>query len=1485
MAEITLEELNSGLSGLDGEVPIALFPVKLQTRFATAPMVAALRHSDIPAPKPGDIPTELWVRIYPDDIFVHSHEDQLTEEEYADAGVYWNTLWENASASNRQAQRAAAWRYLSEEYGPVRSKYILAQTQPANGIDNEGFPNASAPPVLPALDQVTESWTKAARTYLLPDRFIVSFRKSGQWHQHAGNTIPKTEGALQLGIDPENEDQFADSPKGRQAPEPIRWLTDFPKAVDMGMALRIPLAGWAAGDEIEQLMVLGWRTPHEDTTVLHRLFENHRYKVGGMDLAAVGTPTNNTREQAAARPPEDLKPEESLELQQQADGSDPKLLARALGLDEATFAGLDHSQLNSIADARKVHELLFDATLGQALDFWQPDAPPPLKQDIRQHFVRWVSGRGHLPAIRIDDQPYGVLPTLPYSKLNDDAPFAPDSFLGKLWGDILRPLRTWYDNQLDNVSRIERGMAPSVAQLQLLSILQLHPTSVAYRQRFAVTPEVQDDEDIRNLFFIPDGAPKVARSGKSVAEELSERGLPNITALEGLLWDDKTYPLLIEYDSEDTPVEAADEDVLLGAEGGVIPPLPEREDNYLQWLAEADLSTLADTPPPGGQPPYAVLYHLLRHRLLMDDGADAQQLLREIQHWPAPYLRRMVQEHLDCCTYRLDAWLSSFAAQRLQEIRDQRAEGIQIGAWGYLEHLQSQTQDAESEYIPAPSIRHATAAAVLRSGFNNNRSSGTSNGLFAVDLSAGRVKNALYLLEGVRNGQDLSALLGYRLERSMQEYRDDGGIPLLAPYIQELREKYRWSVYPLVQNDQNSAPDTEEDLSQRVIDAVGLLEDRPGWEGVVTNTEAQEALRPIIEQLDDQLDSVKDLLAAEGVYQLVDGQIDRAKAALDAMTDGEQLTRPEIVDQPRSSLPLTFRMGVVLQHNALPVTGGAPLSPRAMVGAKVNRWLFDKLPDLSFIKVRVRWVSGATASGDPVYEATTLPLRHLLIEPIDLAYMMHLQRENPDTSELKYRIERVIRQQNNLPLTTRIEILERDNTGFSDRDYTLFALEPLAAGLGKLMMETRSLRPEDFLTANDESKGEAGQFWAPLFLRQQLRNVALKMEDIDEDLERALNSATNTLKKAAPPEGDANAQRQYESEIEQQLIRLQDLTFYYAGLGWVKAVPTPVERLDQLTLDQEIRRCRNILEDARSRMSEARHLWKAASTDPLSRLLRQAPEHKNVAEETALLEEITQLLFGQFYRVYPDFKMPNADAVAQALDDGQLQASMDDFAVERWIQTQAPLRPKMDLYQRGDMLTELFGGTKERQGYALLQLPLRNGQPGPWVGQEYGDFVPHGDTMAMTLELQTDFDLNDNTFSGLLIDEWQELVPEPEASTGIALQYDQPDTEAPNAILLAMTHKTGVGWDWESLSSTVTESIDLAKIRAVDPDLIKNSFLDQLLPAVLGPIQATKEDEKLHLEGLFFGPSPGEKRKVSPMPEDITDPTFDNVDLGNTVDE
>src|SRR5256885_5222495 len=39
---------------------------------------------------------------------------------------------------------------------------------------------------------------------------------------------------------------------------------------------------------------------------------------------------------------------------------------------------------------------------------------------------------------------------------------------------------------------------------------------------------------------------------------------------------------------------------------------------------------------------------------------------------------------------------------------------------------------------------------------------------FGIDLSSGRVRVALSILDGVRAGQQLGALLGYRFERSLQ---------------------------------------------------------------------------------------------------------------------------------------------------------------------------------------------------------------------------------------------------------------------------------------------------------------------------------------------------------------------------------------------------------------------------------------------------------------------------------------------------------------------------------------------------------------------------------------------------------------------------------------------------------------------------------------------------------------------------------------------
>ena len=73
-------------------------------------------------------------------------------------------------------------------------------------------------------------------------------------------------------------------------------------------------------------------------------------------------------------------------------------------------------------------------------------------------------------------------------------------------------------------------------------------------------------------------------------------------------------------------------------------------------------------------------------------------------------------------------------------------------------------------FIHTPSLTQASAVAILRSG-HLAHSSGDQmpNDLLAIDLSSERVRLATWLLDGVRQGQPLGALLGYRFERRLQE--------------------------------------------------------------------------------------------------------------------------------------------------------------------------------------------------------------------------------------------------------------------------------------------------------------------------------------------------------------------------------------------------------------------------------------------------------------------------------------------------------------------------------------------------------------------------------------------------------------------------------------------------------------------------------------------------------------------------------------------
>lgn len=169
--------------------------------------------------------------------------------------------------------------------------------------------------------------------------------------------------------------------------------------------------------------------------------------------------------------------------------------------------------------------------------------------------------------------------------------------------------------------------------------------------------------------------------------------------------------------------------------------------------------------------------------------------LAQLQDLDSEALSHLMQGTLDLSVHRLDAWVTSLATKRLAEMHVDGPAGQYIGAYGWVENLKPmppamvkpvpnlpagepgplQTAANDSGFIHAPSMAHAATAALLRNSHLGPTGVPKPNGPFAIELSSRRAREAARLLDGVRNGQPLGALLGYRVERLLHETRVDNG--------------------------------------------------------------------------------------------------------------------------------------------------------------------------------------------------------------------------------------------------------------------------------------------------------------------------------------------------------------------------------------------------------------------------------------------------------------------------------------------------------------------------------------------------------------------------------------------------------------------------------------------------------------------------------------------------------------------------------------
>ena len=1681
-----------GLRNLDDGTPFLLFPVRIETIFV---------------PIQGDTAagTELWVRIYPDDIVVHTHEKVLTDREVLAGELYWTELLTAEHLQDeRDNRRRAAWRHIVELLGGQRAAWIASHTKPSDwdslvasaatrtlpelleAADAEFFDKLLAvslpPAVRTALEKAitendgdafsrlaekrewfglvnaavktvitgfpvhdltkTDAWTRAPRAQLLPDRFVLLLSNNeGPPREIVGNIIPDT---LFLGPDPlASETAFTKRPEDDALVfgKTFDWMSNFDKAVEQGMGFRVRLNETEARRGFARVLVLGVflsATAQASSALLEELIDNHHYSPKGFSIVPQGTPTNNTEREGTgysnndpyddlafftAIDPPAFDPSDPNPAKSQTDG---RFLADALGISYDPLLTIQYANQTDLLEASSMSAALFPGTLGYWLRNWMsPVVTPETARQARSFFTRFVTGRGPLPAVRIGDQPYGLLLTSDFSRWKYPERSRPITliplvqeelvFLRKLHS-LLFALQQIWTNNVSALPYIGKPFTESGDVL--MKILGLHPNSVEFFQRIGYSHEY-----LRNLFNFKDkgrfagelnshmlGMPAIARSylqnNLGVAKDSATVG--QMLSLH-VLWQHYTSNLDSPNLVENKP--PSEKNILTV--------------NYIDFLANADNTQKIITQDFPTTPPSALLYLMLRNALLLQLHNGAYEWLKErtifdpvleqatkatvlsgmrassptvskleimgarveiaeptnpvpsttVADWiwqgpspteveaaflreqkaalanliktPTARLERCFIEHLDCCNYRLDAWQTGMFAQRLQSQRGSgagRQKGIYLGAFGWVENLSpavktflspeslptslrpADTQPILEEddvmtslsartrlvgsrqggFVHAPSLNHAAAAALLRNAYLSHAVPDQPD-MFSVNLSSERVRRGQFILEGMRNGQPIEALLGYQFERglhdrtSASEARDEDPVLELNQFIVPFREAFPFESVELAQTGTGAPSETIPPysvvnglkLSQATLSAAnafGLANVLPA----ALQPKASQGDAILAEQnaLLDTLDAVKDLLLAENAFQLARGNFDRVAAVSLAQKEAHIPPELEVINTPRGT-EFTFTNRVTLQFEDVdPETNPwfpVSLTPRATAEPGLNKWLAPLLGLPGKVFCNVFWIE---KEGDPPRDPHRVALDALGIQPIDFVWLTNLSTEETQgATELETRIAFEYRRTHSIGDDKIVKI--EFNPVVAPGETSFAQLFPLARQLRALLSESRSLHAGDFLPAaggkeseipvdKDNPKGYdatelLGRVQSALSDLGDLANFidgpnAPPVEIVflndpatpadDETFVGKLGDAFTKLEEAKLAFTDSTRLRVTFSLLHAEGLRanLQAV----ASFGISDAFPPESDLTFEAAKISLLARAHRL----------ARRLRRADPQDGVldraSALVGDATTDKPIEQQVTLLSEAGKILFGETFNLLPKFTCHNEVDLATAAGDRTQLLSFattpeitEEEVVDEWLQGLARVRKHLERWEIVRTLADALSDVTLK--VQPVQVPYRANDS--WLAVEFPKLDPNNtdpeepekpfgisrDTLSIAAHGTAAFQAGVKQ-SGVLLDDWTEEIPTEKEITGITFRFNQPNAAPPQTILLAVTPDETGSWEWDDLVGTLNDTLERAKRRAVEPSHLEPQGLawNAFAPALVSEFSTRfRNDISLDLLGMM----------------------------------
>ncbi|WP_155848436.1 hypothetical protein [Arthrobacter sp. 35W] len=468
---------------LAGDIPIALLPLRLETRFGTRP--AATDDGTATAV------ATLRVRIYPDDISITGTDVGTSPAEASAARAFW-AAQQQLDGEGQEAfdhRRMGAWEVLVQHVGAPRA--VPAALAVRDGALPQEAGGAAEP---------------APHARLLPDAWVLVGQAGGR--TVFTHYLQRAAGDLQTGPT-RSSPSFDPSDALLIAPEDgLRWLSDFDAALRIGMAAEIDLetAEQAASgghpavvfgglDALYVLGVLGGSA--EDTAAqLSGLLSAHAGESAASFLQQ-GMPTNVVAGAGAKRPPAAdpyagyrwlTEPAavpaylSDTASALQGGATDGVVLETALGLADGATSAMPGSGGTQQWLARNMGRALFPVAFGEAIgtlstrtDTGAEDSPAARavrrrQQEAmifaREHISSYVRAGGPITGLRVGRNPYGFLPVMAregWVPQYGDAPMTA-SLVG-----LLDAVRWYFDRAARTVPRLNGSASPDTVLHNILS--------------------------------------------------------------------------------------------------------------------------------------------------------------------------------------------------------------------------------------------------------------------------------------------------------------------------------------------------------------------------------------------------------------------------------------------------------------------------------------------------------------------------------------------------------------------------------------------------------------------------------------------------------------------------------------------------------------------------------------------------------------------------------------------------------------------------------------------------------------------------------------------------------------------------------------------------------------------------------------------------------------------------------------------------------